>query len=261
MSVLSPVFRAFAVLVIIISVLVLSPLRAAAFENNDTVFLADYADFLTPDEEESLFGQMESTAAATGWKVGVVSTAEDYSDAGVIRAAEKYFDDCFGVNADGVLLLMDSANGNYVLHVLAANGAKKYISTEDSIRIFEHIKPSFERYDEYQTASIFLNDAILYRNGNSLPRETNLETAFFFLIAAIIAVAVTAGIVWSRYHAHPKISAAAYLNRGSVNFYNRSDRFVREYTTRTRNSSSSSGRGGGHHGGGHHGGGGGRGHR
>ncbi|MDR0904523.1 MAG: TPM domain-containing protein [Ruminococcus sp.] len=247
------------VIVLIIAVLTAN-VAVYAYENNDDVYLNDTADFLTADEEEQLFDFMVTTAEATGWKIGVVSTAEDYSDNGVIRAAENYFDSYFGSSADGVLLLMDSANGNYVLHIVAANGARKYISNSDAIRIFEHIKPSFEAYDEFRTAATFLDDAINYRNGKKLPRQVNIEIAFFFLIAAIAAAAITAGVVWHRYHKHAKISATAYLNKGSINIYNRSDRFVREYTTRTRNSSDSSG-GGGHHGGGSHGGGGGRGSR
>jgi uncharacterized membrane protein YgcG len=85
-------------------------------------------------------------------------------------------------------------------------------------------------------------------------------------IIAVVATGIAAGTVWSAYHKHAKISAVAYLKQDSVNIYNRSDRFVREYTTRTPRSNGSSGGGGGggrsfHSGGGHHGGGSGRGRR
>ncbi|MDR0974556.1 MAG: TPM domain-containing protein [Ruminococcus sp.] len=259
MKKLSAVFTA-----VLIVLLFIGSFTVSAYENNDNVLLLDTpeADFLTAPEEEELFRQMVSFSEATGWKVGVVATAKDYSDAGVVRAAESYFDDYFGVSADGVLLLMDSANGNYVIHILAANGARKYISDSDSVRIFDHIKRYFENYDELNTATTFLDDALRLRGGGSAPRNINTNIALTFLIAAAVLTIISGAVVWNRYHAHPKISATAYLNHSSLNIYSRSDRFIREFTTRTSNSSSSSGGGSRHHsGGGHHGGGGGRGHR
>ncbi|MDR0987689.1 MAG: TPM domain-containing protein [Ruminococcus sp.] len=244
----------------------------------EDLYLADNADFLTGEEEDEIIVHMSLLADVTGWNVGIVSTAEDYTDAEVIEASEKHYDDRFGIDSTGVLLLMDSANGNYVLHMVVANGARSYISDSDVLDIVADIIPSFEDYDERMTVLTFLSDCQIYYEGETLDsykisgssdytdygyisssREINTDAAFAFFIIAIIATVVTALVVWNRYHKHSKISAAAYLNKSSLNIYNRSDRFVRETTTKTRNSSDSGGSSS--HGGGHHGGGGSRGHR
>jgi hypothetical protein len=96
------------------------------------------------------------------------------------------------------------------------------------------------------------------------PDHINLEIAFAFALMGLIGGIITFAIIWERYKKHAKVSAVHYLDKNTVNIYSRSDRFVREYTTRTVHSDDSSG-GGGHggrsHGGGSHGGGGSRGRR
>jgi uncharacterized membrane protein YgcG len=97
------------------------------------------------------------------------------------------------------------------------------------------------------------------------PDHINLEIAFAFALMGLIGGIITFAIIWERYKKHAKVSAVHYLDKNTVNIYSRSDRFVREYTTRTVHSDSSSGGGGGRggrsHGGGSHGGGGSRGRR
>jgi uncharacterized membrane protein YgcG len=239
-------------------------LTVSAATDISRIFLLDAANFLTDSEETRLADEMVEFSNYTGWNVGIVTTAHDLSDNAAIMISEDYYDNAFGINTDGVLLLMDSANGNYVLHVVAANSVRASISTKDAQNITDHIKTSFEKYDEYQTASLFLDYCKLYHDGGSLPKTSsslNIELALVFFAFAVAAAIITGSVIWQRYNKHPKISAVAYLNQNTVNIYTRSDRFVREYTTRTRRSNSTGGGGGGHHGGGHHGGGGSRGHR
>ena len=77
------------------------------------------------------------------------------------------------------------------------------------------------------------------------------------LIAGLIAAGIAILIVYNRYKFHYAPSANHYLNKDKVRFYNRQDRFIREFTTRTRIDSggSSGGKSHGSSGGHHHGGG------
>ncbi|MDR0943261.1 MAG: hypothetical protein LBM41_01900 [Ruminococcus sp.] len=252
----------------------------SAYKNTDTVIIRDDADFLTDEEEEKLFVVMYNFSDTYDICLEFKTTARDFSDSAVIKNAENTFDEDFGIDADGALFLIDSANGNWVDHFVLANGVDDMVSDKALDYIIYAVEDPIIDYDEYRAAILWvswLDD--IYSGENTYESKDydfvnhsqydsryansmDLEVLGFGIVFAIISGLITFGVIWSRYHQHSKPTAALYLDTDSINIYNRSDVFVREYTTRTYHSSGGSGGGGGgRHGGGHHGGGGSRGHR
>ena len=93
---------------------------------------------------------------------------------------------------------------------------------------------------------------------DGIAKEYNITMLLAGMATGAIAAAIGIAIVLSRYKFHHAPTANCYLNSNTINIYRRQDRFVREYTTRTRIDSDSGGSGGGghSHGGSSHGGGG-----
>lgn len=237
--------------------------------------ILDTAGFIPDSQEPDLLTAMQAVADETGWNIGVVSTALDVSNYDGIENADDYYDEFFGVNSSGILYYMDSANHNYFLHFAVEGNARDVITDAYVDRISDAVVYEFEDYREADSVYTFLEMVTTrYRDptgslssysSSSFDVDAAFETLGFLVVVALIATGIAAITVWNRYHKHAKINAAAYLKQGSINIYNRSDRFIRQYTTRTRRSDNSSGGSHGghsHHSGGHrHGGGGVRGRR
>jgi uncharacterized membrane protein YgcG len=278
----------------------------SAYENTEKVMLFDGADFLSDAEEENLFDLMLSVSNAYDLNLEFITTAEDFTDEEIIAYAESNYDYDFGIDSNGSLFLIDSANGNWVDHFVLAGEVDDKVSDDQLDSIIKQVEQPIIDYDEHTAGIRWLlwldtiyggvvmdqiNASIDEQYGDEPYEETigdkisyffwdigynletffdnifnfshiNLDTLFAFGVLALIGGIVTFVVIWQRYKKHAKVSAVHYLDKNSVNIYNRSDRFVREFTTRTVHSdSSSSGGGGRSHGGGHHGGGGSRGRR
>jgi uncharacterized membrane protein YgcG len=275
----------------------------SAYENTDKVMLFDGADFLSDAEEESLFEVMVKVSDAYDLNLEFITTAEDFTDEEIIAYAESNYDYDFGIDSNGSLFLIDSANGNWVDHFVLAGEVDDKVSDDQLRDIIKEVEQPIIDYDEHTAALrwLFWLDTIyggvvvneisntpvedyssdytdyeytifdeigFFFNGIAYAIEDffyfdhiNLDTLVVFAVFGLVGGIITFSVIWNRYKKHAKVSAVHYLDKNSVNIYTRSDRFVREFTTRTVHESSSSSGGGGSHGGGHHGGGGSRGRR
>ncbi len=168
--------------------------------------------------------------------------------------ADNYYDDLFGAYSDGILLLIDdelqcdsvSTSGSLI------DEYQPYIFSGS----LDDVQPKLKSGNYYGAVDIFV-------------RRVDLKTYKFadtftpFLIGAAIA-AVTSLIVCiiiaRSYKTHKKYEPKNYNAGNQFSFREKSDSFIREYTTKTKIESSSggsrSGGGGGYHGSSsHHGGG------
>jgi uncharacterized membrane protein YgcG len=122
-------------------------LSISASGANEKVIIRDNAEFLSKSETATLQAQMEALSEKTGWNIEIVSTTEDLTHGQIIYYAEEQFDTDFGINTDGILYWMDSANGNYMLHFLAANNANQIMPETYLSVVYERAKVPFEAYD------------------------------------------------------------------------------------------------------------------
>lgn len=241
----------------------------------------DRAGLYTQSQREELEARQEQVAELTGWNIAVVTTNIGLGEDGdrAMKYAEDYYDDTFGSDSSSVVYLIDidyrfiSMDGDVL----------NYFNTSRFDTMFKDCQKRYMDYDDVGNLETFYNYLVYYHDEGTVPYDSNIGAKgpgykpsnssvksfdfgvgfIFGLVPAIIAIIV----IVSRYKYHHAAPPNCYLNGNSINMYRRQDRFVREYTTRTRiesSSGSSSGGGGGggiSHGGSHHGGGGGGGRR
>jgi len=234
----------------------------------------DKADLLTDSEEQELEQIQQKLADKTGWNI-VVVVSDGHGSKSAMSFTDDLYDETFGINTDGIAFLYDM-NDRY----LSTSGiAINYLNDSRIEYILDEVDEYYYNKDDYGALKAFYSDIEYFydqgiRSDNYVYEgeysggeviSTKVSTQVFIgFVAGIIAALIGISIVIRRYKFHHAPSANSYLNRGTVNFYRRSDMFVREFTTRTRISSDSGGGGSSTHhssGGGTHGGGGHSGHR
>lgn len=240
----------------------------------------DKAGLYTESQLTELREKQQEVSDLTGWNIAVVTSDTGFGTDGerAMRYAENYYDDKFGSDSSSVVYLIDldyrhfSMDGdvlNYFnksrLRDMMDDCEKEYFDYDDVgnlEKFYYHLEKS------YNSGTVDKDGSIGAKGEDFVPSAGYEKNPEFFLgaalagaIAGAVAAAIGIAIVLSRYKFHHAPTANCYLNGNNINMYRRQDRFVREYTTRTRIDSDSgggsSGGGGGHsYGGSSHGGGG-----
>lgn len=256
-------------------------ISAAAFIIPASAYSAgidDRAGLYSQSEIERLEERQAEVAELTGWNIAVVTTDTGFGTDGAraMAYAEQYYDDIFGSDSSSVVYLIDLDYRHFAMDGDLLN----YFNTSRLDKLIDECEKKYFNYDDvgnlekfYYYLEYYYNRGTVAYDGNvgakgkdfvpsmGVDKEFDFEVFAAAVFTGIVAAAIGAAIVVSRYKFHHAPAPNCYLNGNSINMYNRRDVFVREYTTRTRiNSDSSSGGrsgGGGHsHGGSSHGGGG-----
>ena len=247
-------FNSFSVIMtIIMSILVMS-MQTFAYESG-SVGIDDQAGLYSTYEIEKLEARQQEVSDYTGWNIAVVTTDIGLGEGGsnAIAFAEDYYDKTFGASSTGLLYLIDI---DYRHICIAGNADYYYFNDYRVNKMIDECNDRYMDYDDVGNLNAFYDNIEKYYDaGYFTEKHFSFPVA---LIVGLIAAGIGIAIVFSRYKFHHKPSANTYLNKGTVNFYRRNDRFVREFTTRTKIESSSGGSSGssGSSGGGSHGGGG-----
>lgn len=222
----------------------------------------DQAGLFTAEQKAALEERQEELADYTGWNIAVVTTNVGFGTDGynAIEYAESYYKDTFGsYSADGILYLIDIDYRHFAVGGVADTD---YFNDKRIKKMFNACNERYMDYDDVGNVETFYDYVEKYYNEGHF---SNFSFSFgAAIIVGLIAMGIGIGAVVSRYKFHYQPTANNYLDGTKVNFYRRQDRFIREFTTRTKISSESSGGGsGGGHGssGGHSMGGGGGGGR
>lgn len=224
----------------------------------------DIADLLSDSEESKLTSQAKSTAKSIGMNVAVV-VIDDLVGKTEITYANDFYDDEFGPDTDGVLLLVNLDSG--IDRISTSGKALNYYSDSTLELMYDEMQDAMSNYDIYNEARIFMEQCVKYYNagipdkhyvydeitGEIISENDEgynstviLAGLFYGFVAAIICVVV----VIRRYKFHAKTSATNYVCKDKTNFTLKTDNFIREYTTKTKiESNSSSGGGSGRSGG------------
>lgn len=229
-------------------------------------FIDDRAGLYTAEQLEELEARQQEVSDYTGWNIVVVTTNVGFGTDGydAIEYAENYYDSHFGYSSSGIMYLIDI---DYRHFCIAGEADYQYFNDSRVGAMFKACNGKYMDCDDVGNLTTFYDYVIKYYDAGPISSESGLSRKFSVQIAVIVGLAAAAigvAVVISRYKFHYKPSANSYLDRGKINFYRRSDRFVRQFTTRARiDSDGGGGRGGGHgSSGGHsHGGGGGGGRR
>lgn len=212
-------------------------------------------EYLDEDEIEDLEDLLQDTAERVGFNVGVVVTDyipnavrnhqgnTNYQEDAVYEYTDYCFDEIFGKNntADGVLLIINY----YTLYdyILADGEAQTYINDSRTQEMFDDMYAAMKAYDAYAEVEDYAASVVKMYNRGSVRVEGMFKVGFIGLIIGLITAVIIYFSTKSSYSKHPKTSANTYINRNNTNFTVREDRFIRQYTTRVRNSSSSGGGG------------------
>lgn len=215
--------------------LVFSGVSASAYVGS----IYDLADKLTTTEEANLTMQAQEAASEIGINVCVV-VINDLEGKSAMAYADDFYDKTFNINTDGILLLINLDTGYD--WISTSGKAIDYYTDSRIDKMFDKMELAMKNYDVNREAEIFLSQCTSkYIEATSYDLSALISGGFFALIITGIWVLITV----SKYKLHAKTSATNYACNDSTQFTVRTDRFLREYTTKTRiQSNSGGGRGG-----------------
>lgn len=221
--------------------------------------LEDYQNALTDEQQKELLLLLDETAEAIRANVGVILAGSDMDGMSEYSYTKAFHNRCFGENSDSIVIMLVQTGSGKVDQIYCTDAAyDMYYSKIDRIFDTVYIGLDSNGGDNYYAAvekfcSYLANHSYVSAPAVSIINSGTIVGLIIALIATIIVVNASA----SGYVRKAPVSARAYIHSSGVKFTERSDVFVREYTTTHRISSGSSGESHHSHGGGHRSGGGG----
>ena len=197
----------------------------------------DFDDSLKDSEEEKLNKKVAKAADKIDANVAVVITSDKAGRPSEMYAKEVYTD-LFGANSDGVLLLID--NDTEYDYIFASGKIRsKYDRYADSF--MDDISPCVKKGDYVSAVEEFADniDLSAYKKSGTMKR-----IAKGALIGVVVSLVVCLLIAKS-YKSVKKYEAKNYEVKGDTRFSRKDDRFLREYTTKTKIESNNDGSGNG----------------
>lgn len=240
----------------------------------------DFSNLLSDEEKKSLKQKMQEFELLTNMDIVFVSTDFYYSSDSKNEdyAADFYDYNDFGLKYDhysGVLLLRNTYSENPYFNIYTFGSAQLYFSYNRLENILDRIYPYFKNdVSYYNGINIFIDDLTDYYNSGISEKYENATLddmgkivlpykvpVFWSIIVAIIGTAIIVPIEIGKNKMVKKSKYATdYLDKDSINYKVKEDRFIRSHTSSYKVSSSSGGgssigsSGGGHSsGGGRHG--------
>ena len=183
----------------------------SAFASYTDSMVFDYDDSLTDSEEATVNDAIEEAASKYEMNVCIVIT-DDIGGKSAMNYADDFYDDLFGIDTDGVLLLIN--NDTKTDWISTSGSAIKKYDDHDIQQMFDNVTPKLKGND-YKGASLAFVDSLEYShvsNNNGASGTYNWFSAIgiSLLISAVIAIIICLFIV-SRYKLHKSISATNYV--------------------------------------------------
>lgn len=230
--------------------------------SEDGVYIYDDYEDLSSSERDELIELATQYHNKTGYNIGLV-ISYDLGGKSSMRYSDDIYDEVFGINTDGVLVLVD--NDEYYDYISTSGDA---ILMYDDVRIerihnYGHSALKDEDYARALTLYInrmseFYDDGVPSSNeGYAVNTDTSkLEyigeddaVTFFDVVTICFVSLIGFAIAWliaffavkGAYKFKSAPSAREYIDPGETFFSKKTDTFIREYTTSYRVSSSSGG--------------------
>ena len=226
----------------------------------------DYSNILSTTDKDELKLKMDKFIKKTGFDMvfvsvdliyNVDSTNENY-------AADFYDYNDFGLNDEyysGVLLLRNTYESNPYFNIYTFGEAQLYFTYERLENILDDIYPYFKDGVDYlgginkfidELNSYYDKGKPLSSRNDTLDEYGNVVKGYNppYLVAFIGAIAVSAIVVSIEVHKNKMVKKATtafdYLDKNSINYTKKDDRYIRSHTSSYKTSSSSGSGGGGH---------------
>ncbi|MCM1054459.1 MAG: TPM domain-containing protein [Bacteroides sp.] len=248
-----------------------------AFVNTDPrVRIIDDYGYLSESDKASISSKAGVFAEKSGFNV-MISITDDIgtpkTDSHTVEYADDLYEEYFGINTDGILLLIN--NDTKYDYISTSGACINYYSDYRIERILDAVYDDIVGGDFASASLAFVSELDYYYGmgransqrellGSEIELEAVFSVLFFFMFAALVAGFIIYGSNTKKYKL-AKASTAFYVNKNSLRFDQCTDVFMGNFTTRTyspRSSGGSSGGSRGHssthhsHSGGRHGGGG-----
>lgn len=219
--------------------------------NADLNFVVDDANLLSSQEETKLRIDLENFKNEYNMDA-VIVTSNNLNGKSQQDYADDYFDyNGYGVGEDksGLLLLIDMDDRK--VWISTSGEAIKYFTDSRIQNIVDDITTQLKNADYFEGCNEFIND-INYYAEEGIPAgqytyneaERTQKVIFIGLGAGLIVASVVSLLVVNSYKNSKSISTANYVDRNSIVFTRKKDRFISTYTSKTkieRNNSSSGG--------------------
>lgn len=264
--------------------------------NTEKSGINDNYGFFDSDELVELNVKIQETAEKLDMNIYVFTAGPSYryNDPETESFANNYYDELFGKDTDGVFYFMDFAGGETSAYDYISTSGKAVLLYENHISsifnsINKYLPPStvddYKPYadDVYKAIEVFLDELVNYSGSEThgyyydessgkyfyykddeliITKSPPLQKRMIVLLISMPAGVISAFIFYfatkHKYKFKSSENPRIYVDNGKTNFTQRSDTFIRTYTTKEkiqRNDDSHSGGGGGGGGGGHGGGG------
>lgn len=209
-------------------------------------------------DDAGLFGNtssLENDAKAlsdlTGWNIMIITTY--YADGKETRVyAADYYEKYYEPSSDCVLYIIDMDNRENA--VVCGGEGEYWISDNKQNEILDRTTPLLKEKKYDKAAKAFLSAVEYYYNDGeggtgAPPKPFDWSKVFVALgIGAVVAV-ISVLVVVKSYKVLAAPPGAVYMDRKETEFKEKSDVFIRKYTTSRVIESNSGGGGGGHSGG------------
>lgn len=241
--------------------ILLLPALPAWAEDSPRGIVSSEGGYLTEEELSALTEESQQLADELSMNVALLYRQE-ISGASPMTYADDYYDETFGINTDGVavLLVMDthdmwlSTSGQAILYFDDTriqeihDSAKSYLRSEDysgaARAYFTSLRSGYQKGIPKSNEDYTIDQEGNYRRKTFSIRMESVLIALLIGGGAGVIVAVCIG---SSYKMKKPDTANSYLNHSRSAFRERSDRFLRTYTSRVKinTENHSSGGGGG----------------
>lgn len=225
----------------------------------------DYSNILSSDDKTDLKLQMDKFIKKTGFDIVFVSVDLEYSSDSINEdyAADFYDYNDFGLDDEyysGVLLLRNTYESDPYFNIYTFGNAQLYFTYERLESILDDIYPYFKGGVDYKGGiELFINKLSNYYDegkpfdvrNDTLDEYGNVIKGFYppYVIAIIGAIIVSSIVVSVQIRKNKMVKKATtafdYLDKNSINYTVKKDRFLRSHTSSYKTSSSSGGSSGG----------------
>ena len=231
---------------LILCLLICVAIAVPAFAAENTEFLYDEADLLTPEEEAALLKKLASVS--TKYEAQIIVATIASMDGGNIDTYVDYVYDSmgfgYGENHDGVLILVCMDPREY--RILSNGFAGVAIDPDDISKISDEIVGNLSDGDYAGAFDEFVDECAYYLDGhiNGFPFNAGKSLAISLIVGVVIGLIVAFVLKGQLKSVHSQSRAQEYLKNGSMHVNLSNDMFLYRNVTRTKKQSSSSGSGG-----------------
>lgn len=223
-----------------------------SYSDDDPQLLYDLAELLTQNEYDRI-AQMLLTVSRRYECNVVIVTYGDIGDANLQAAADDFYDDLFGINTDGILLLVCRQDGEQARYVSTSGKGLNAVTDAALEDLSNRVSPLLidEAYEEGFSAFADCCGEYLQKEASGelfsyddMPKEpfpvlfSVLISLIIGLILAIITVSVMKGKLKT---VRPRHAADDYVVRDSMQISDSRDLFLYHNVVRTKIRTESSG--------------------